>query len=52
MAMEEDLTQGSEQWTDDMLWICMPETCKILLASVTPLNKKKMKNHFLNPQHS
>ena len=37
--MEGDFTRGGEhtvQCTDDVLWKCAPETCTILLSSVTP----------------
>ena len=47
MVTEGDLTWGGEQaiqCTDDVLWNCAPETCIILLASVTPINPKKRKN--------
>ena len=44
-----DLTWGGEhtiQCTDDVLWNCAPETCVILLTSVTPIHaiKGKIKN--------
>ena len=35
--MEANLTWGG----DDVLWNCAPETCIILLTSVTPVNSKK-----------
>ena len=50
MGMERDLTWGGEhtiQGTDDVLWNCAPETCIILLRSVTPINsvtRKKIKS--------
>ena len=50
MMMEEDLTWGGEhtiQCTDDVLWNRTPETCIILLTSVTPINsiKEKIKQY-------
>ena len=42
--MDGDLTWGGEhtvECTDDMLWNSAPETCKILLTSVTPINSIK-----------
>ena len=44
-----DLTWGGEhtmQSTGDVLWNCAPETCIILLTSVTPstFHKKEKKN--------
>lgn len=36
------------QYTGDVLWICTPETCIILLAAVTPLHSIKGKD----PTHS
>ena len=44
MVTEGDLTWGGEhtiQCTDDVLWNCASETCKILLTSVTPINSIK-----------
>ena len=44
--MEGDLTWDGEhtiQCTDDVLWNCAPETCIILLTSVTPINSIKKK---------
>ena len=43
--MDGDLTWGGEhtiQCTDDVLWNCAPETCVILLTSVTPINSIKV----------
>ena len=43
---DRDLTWGDEhtiQCTDDVLWNCAPETCIILLNSVTPINSIKRK---------
>ena len=31
------------QCTDDVLWNCPPETCIILLTTVTPINSIKKK---------
>lgn len=39
-----DLTWGGEhtiQCTDDVLWNCAPETCTLLLTSVTSMNSTK-----------
>ena len=44
MLMGGDWTWGGEhtvQCTDDVLWNCAPETCIILLTSVTPTNSIK-----------
>ena len=44
MVMEGDLTWGGEhtvQCADDVLWNSAPETCVILLRSVTPINSIK-----------
>ena len=46
MVMEGDLTWGGEpttQYTDDVLWNCIPETYILLLTSVTPINSIKNK---------
>ena len=46
MVMEGALTWGGEhtvECTDDVLKICAPETCIILLTSVTPVNLIKRK---------
>ena len=57
MVMERDLTRGGEhtiQRTDDILQNCAPETCIILLISVTPINpikileKEKEKKKHMN----
>ena len=45
-----DLTWGGEhtvQCTDGVLWSCAPETCIILLTSVTPINliKRQKRNY-------
>ena len=50
MMMDGDLTWSGEhtiQCTDDVLWNCVPETCIILLTSVTPINSIKGNNKFL-----
>ena len=52
MLTEGDLTWGDEhtiQYTDDILYSCIPETCIISLANVTPiiLIKKKRQVCFL-----
>ena len=46
MVMEGDLTWGGEhavQCKDYVLWNCAPETCKLLLISVIPINSMKRK---------
>ena len=46
MVMDRDLFWGGEhtmQCTDDVLWNCAPETCKLLLTSVTAINSIKRK---------
>ena len=46
MVIDEDLTWGGEhtiQCTDGVLWNCAPETCIILLTSVTSINSIKRK---------
>ena len=50
MVMEGDLTLGGEhviQYTDDVLQNCTPETYKILLSKVTPINSIKIFLSFL-----
>ena len=55
MVRDSDLTRGGEhttQGTDNVLWNCAPQTCIILLTSVTPINSIKRKKSFSlkNPQ--
>ena len=56
MVRDRDLTWGGEhtiQCTDDVLQNCAPETCIILLTSVTPINsiKRKMKKKRFNSSY-
>ena len=49
MVMDGDETWGGEHTTqcrEDVLWNCAPETCIILLTSVTPINSIKWKEIF------
>ena len=51
MVMEGDLTCDGEhtvECTDDVLWNCAPETCIILLISVTPINFMKRKKRLMS----
>ena len=55
MVIERDLTWGSEhtiQCTDDVLWNCAPETCIILLTSVTPTHSIKRKLKAVEPDET
>ena len=49
MVMDGDLTwvMDTVQCTDDVLWNCAPETCIILLASITPIHSIKKKKRFI-----
>ena len=38
------------QFTDDVLQKCAPETCRILVTSVTPTNSKKGKKKYKIPE--
>ena len=52
--MERGLTWGGEhtiQCTDDVLWKCTPESCIILLISVTPPFSQKAKKALGRQQH-
>ena len=44
LAMERNYTLGGEhtmQYTDDVLWNCVPEACIPILTNVTPINSIK-----------